>query len=186
MGFSFRPWSAAGPGILFWFPAPLTWHVRRRRRARHSKCQTDKSFRRGQLLLLLLQIFLYVGLPGAFSGIFLICDRCDWNGAFRVAPQTALPALVTILLAEGLLLPASWHTGTRAAHAAPLRRGAGGKGAALGAGQGKAPGLAPPLTLARREGTTHLLATTPQLPRRSSGDGQLAKATCSSTPNACQ
>lgn len=68
----------------------------------------------------------------------------------------------------------------------PTRRGAGGKEAALGAGQGKAPGLAPPLALARREGTTHLLAVTPQLPGPSSGDGQLAKAACSSTPNACQ
>lgn len=81
------------------------------------------------------------------------------------------------LLAEGLLPPVSWHAQPLGA----LCPGTAGNGASLGAGQGKARDL----TLPWRD-TAHLPATTLQLPGPSSGAGQLAKATCSCTLNACQ
>lgn len=109
MGFPFQHHLAVQAGFCLWFPAPLPWHVHRCWCARHSKCQTDKSCCRGQLLLSLLQVFLYMGFPGVFVGISCIYDRCDWNGAFRAVPEVARSALVTLLLTEGPLLTCPTH-----------------------------------------------------------------------------
>lgn len=86
MGFPFQHQLAVQPGICLRFPAPLPWHVHGCLVCSAFEMSDWQKFLQGQLLLSLLQVFLYRGLPGVFAGIFFIYDRCDRNGEFRAVP----------------------------------------------------------------------------------------------------